>query len=122
MPYTLQYLQEYAQGKHPSPPSYSAGLQTRQFITLEEMIVTVDKAISCNIRPGVYNVGGGEFLSIRNLIERLFAIYNTPCPDDYFGSEVRRDGDIKSLLLDGTKLLNELGELPSSRIEEIFKR
>lgn len=121
VPYTLQYLQDYNAGKKPQAPSFSAGLQTRQFITLEEMIQTADNAIRKHIASGVYNMGGGEFLSIRNLIERLFAIYNVPCKDDFFGQEVRRDGDIKSLRIDGSKLMNELGTLPNARIEDIFK-
>lgn len=121
VPYTLQYLQDYNAGKNPAAPSFSAGLQTRQYITLEEMIQTVDKSICKHIPTGVYNIGGGEFLSIRNLIERLFAIYGIPCKDIYFGKEVRRDGDIKSLCIDGSKLKNELGELPDSKIEDIFK-
>lgn len=120
VPYTLQYLQDYNAGKNPKSPSFSAGLQTRQFITLEEMIVTADKAISERISPGIYNIGGGEFLSIRNLIERLFAIYNVPCKDEFFGQEVRRDGDIKSLCINGDKLLSALGFLPNARIEDIF--
>ena len=121
VPYTLQYLQDYNADKNPQSPNFSAGLQTRQFITLEEMIETVDKAICKHIASGVYNMGGGEFLSIRNLIERLFAIYNVPCKDEFFGQEVRRDGDIKSLYIDGGKLMNELGSLPNLKIEDIFK-
>lgn len=121
VPYTLQYLQDYNAGKNPQTPRFSAGLQTRQFITLEEMILTVDKAICKKIPSGIYNIGGGEFLSIRNLIERLFEIYEVPCKDEFFGQEVRRDGDIKSLCIDGIKLMNELGYLPNSKIEEIFK-
>lgn len=121
VPYTLQYLQDYIAGKNPQSPSFSAGLQTRQFITLEEMILTADKAICKHIKSGVYNMGGGEFLSIRNLIERLFAIYNVPCKDEFFGQEIRRDGDIKSLRIDGSKLQKELGELPNSKIEDIFR-
>ena len=121
VPYTLQYLQDYNAGKNPQTPSFSAGLQTRQFITLEEMILTVDKAICKKIPSGIYNIGGGEFLSIRNLIERLFEIYEVPCKDEFFGQEVRRDGDIKSLCIDGSKLMNELGYLPNSKIEDIFK-
>lgn len=120
VPYTLQYLQDYNAGKNPQSPSFSAGLQTRQFITLEEMIQTADKAICKHIASGVYNMGGGEFLSIRNLIERLFAIYDVPCKDDFFGQEVRRDGDIRSLRIDGSKLLVELGKLPDSKIEKVF--
>ena len=121
VPYTLQYLQDYRAGKNPPAPSFSAGLQTRPFITIEEMISVLDKAIRSRISSGVYNMGGGEFLSIRNLIERLFAIYGVPCEDAFFGQEVRRDGDIKSLRIDGSKLQRELGQLPKAKIEEIFK-
>ena len=121
VPYTLQYLQDYCAGKNPDAPKFSAGTQTRQFITLEEMIQTVDKALISNIPSGLYCIGGGEYLSIRNLIERLFAIYNVPCKDDYFGQSVRRDGDIRSLKIDGKKLYIELGCQPNKTIEEIFK-
>lgn len=121
VPYTLQYLQDYKAGKNLQAPSFSAGLQTRQFITIEEMIHTADKTICKHIASGIYNMGGGEFLSIRNLIERLFVIYNVPCKDEFFGQDVRRDGDIKSLRIDGSKLMKELGILPNSKIENIFK-
>lgn len=121
VPYTLQYLQDYCAGKNPEAPKYSAGTQTRQFITLEEMIQTVDKAITASIPSGLYCIGGGEYLSIRNLIERLFAIYNVSSKDEYFGQSVRRDGDIKSLRLDGSKLYAALGYQPDKTIEDIFK-
>lgn len=121
VPYTLQYLQDYNVGKDPQSPSFSGGLQTRQFITLEEMIQTVDKAIIKKVASGIYNMGGGEFLSIRNLIERLFAIYGVPCKDEHFGQEVRQDGDIKSLRLNANKLQRVLGELPKTKIETIFQ-
>ena len=120
VPYTLQYLQDYCAGKNPETPKFSAGTQTRQFITLEEMIQTVDKAISAHIPSGLYCIGGGEYLSIRGLIERLFAIYNVPCKSEYFGQSVRRDGDIRSLRLDGTKLIAALGYQPDKTIEDIF--
>ena len=121
VPYTLKYLQDYTAGKPVEEPKFSSGTQTRQFITLEEMIQTVDKAVIAKIPSGLYCVGGGEFLSIRGLIERLFAIYGVPCKDEYFGQSVRRDGDIRSLRLDGKKLFNLIGFQPNMTIEEIFK-
>ena len=60
VPYTLQYLQDYNAGKDSQSPSFSAGTQIRQFITLEEMIQTVDRAIYRQIPSGVYNIGGGS--------------------------------------------------------------
>lgn len=120
VPYTLQYLQDVIAGKRADEPKYSAGMQTRQFITLEEMIVAVDKAISRHIPGGLYCIGGGEYLSIRELIERLFAIYGVPCKDEYFGQETRRDGDVLSLMLDGKKLFKAIGYQPCKTIEDIF--
>lgn len=120
VPYTLKYLQDYIAGKAVVEPKFSAGTQTRQFITLKEMILTVDKAVTIGIPSGLYNVGGGEFLSIRNLIERLFVIYNVPCKNEYFGQTARRDGGIKSLRLDGSKLFNQIGTQPTALIEDIF--
>ncbi len=122
VPYTLKYLQDYVAGKPVEEPKFSAGTQTRQFITLEEMIMTVDKAINAMIPSGLYCVGGGEFLSIRGLIERLFTIYGVPCKDEYFGQSMRRDGDIRSLRLNGSKLFGALGYQPDKTIEDIFKR
>ncbi len=121
VPYTLQYLQDYRAGKNPKEPKFSAGKQTRQFITLEEMIISIKKSITKKIPSGIYNVGGGEFISIHSLISRLFNIYNVPCVESYFGKEKRRDGDIKSLRIDGSKLYNAIGYLPCSSIEDIFK-
>lgn len=60
VPYTLQFLQDYNAGKNPQAPIFSAGLQTRQFITLEEMVQTADKAVCKHISSGVYNMGGGN--------------------------------------------------------------
>ena len=121
VPYVLKYLQDYKAGRPTETPSFSAGTQTRQYITLEEVMVVLSKALDKHIASGIYCIGGGEFFSIRNLIERLFKLYDVPCKDEYFGKEVRRDGDIKSLRIDGSKLKEAIGYLPDSSIEDLFK-
>lgn len=120
IPYILQYIQSYKTEKNAEEPSFSAGLQTRQFILLENLFVVIRKALSSKMISGIYNVGGGEFMSIRNLIERIFAHYGVSCKDEYFGKEVRRDGDIKSLRISGKKLRDSIGFLPNTKIEEIL--
>lgn len=120
IPYILQYIQNFKLGKNAEEPSFSAGLQTRQFILLENLFVVIEKALASNMPSGIYNVGGGEFMSIRNLIERIFAHYGVPCKDEYFGKEVRRDGDIKSLRISGERIFHEIGYLPSTKIEDIL--
>lgn len=121
VPYVLKYLQDYKAGRPTETPSFSAGTQTRQYITLEEVMVVLSKALDKHIASGIYCIGGGEFFSIRNLIERLFKLYDVPCKDEYFGKEVRRDGDIKSLRIKGDKLNEAIGFLPNQTIENIFK-
>ena len=121
VPYVLKYLQDYKAGKPTETPSFSAGTQTRQYITLEEVMLVLSKSLEQHISSGVYCIGGGEFFSIRSLIERLFKLYNVPCKDEYFGKEVRRDGDIKSLRIKGDKLEKAIGFLPNQTVEDIFK-
>lgn len=121
VPYVLKYLQDYKAGRPTETPSFSAGTQTRQYITLEEVMVVLSKALDKHIASGIYCIGGGEFFSIRNLIERLFKLYDVPCKDEYFGKEVRRDGDIKSLRIKGNKLNEAIGFLPNQTVENIFK-
>lgn len=120
VPYVLKYLQDYTAGRHTEPQRYSSGTQIRQYVTLEEVMLVLSKAIEKDIPSGLYCVGGGEFFSIRNLIERLYALYGVECKDEYFGQSVRRDGDIKSLRLDGNKLKAAIGYLPHITIEELF--
>lgn len=120
VPYVLKYLQDYKAGRPTEIPSFSAGTQTRQYITLEEVMIVLTKTLDKHIASGIYCIGGGEFFSIRNLIERLFKLYDVPCKDEYFGKEVRRDGDIKSLRIKGDKLKAAIGFLPNLTVENIF--
>lgn len=122
IPYILQYIQNKKNGAECKPPKFSAGLQTRQFIFLNDLMLVLQKAIEKKIPTGIYNVGGGEFFSIRSLIERIFAFYNEKCEESYFGQSIRRDGDVKSLRMSGEKLYNAIGYLPSSKIEDLLGR
>ena len=122
IPYILQYIQNKKNGTVCDEPKFSAGTQTRQFIFLDEVMAVLQRAIENKIPSGIYNVGGGEFYSIRNLIERVFAFYNEPCKDSFFGQSVRRDGDIKSLRILGDKLYKAIGYLPSSKIEDALEK
>ena len=120
IPYILQYIQNKKNDVVCESPKFSAGLQTRQFIFLDEVMHVLQKAIEKRISSGIYNVGGGEFFSIRSLIERVFAFYKIPCEESFFGQSVRRDGDIKSLRISGNKLYKAIGYLPSSKIEDLL--
>lgn len=120
IPYVLQYCREFKAGMNPQTPSFSAGTQTRQYILLEDLKNVIYKAVESNMESGLYNIGGGEFCSIRETIESLFAAFDVPCKDEYFGQSVRRDGDIKSLRIDGSKLKQAINYLPSATMAEIL--
>lgn len=120
IPYTLQYLISVKHGGEPEEPRYSAGIQTREFILMEDIKNVLDTAVAKNMLSGIYNIGGGDYMSIRNLIERIFKIYNIECKNSFFGAVVRRDGDVKSMRLDASKLKHAINYLPDSKIEDII--
>lgn len=121
IPYCLQYIQDYKNGRKPDEPKFSPGTQTREFILMEDIFPIILKAAEKGLPSGIYNMGGGKFQSIRELIESIFAFYNVPCKESYFGQSVRRDGDIKSLRLNANKLKSNLGTLPSTKLEDVLK-
>lgn len=121
IPYTLKYIQEYIAGMNPTAPSFSAGTQTREFILMEDIFPLIIKAAQERIPSGIYNMGGGKFQSIRELIESIFAFFKVPCKEEYFGKSQRRDGDIKSLRLSADKLKSTLGVLPSTSLIDVLK-
>ena len=120
IPYVLQYCREYKQGLNPQTPSFSAGTQKRQYIFLEEIKDVLYKAVEAKMLSGIYNIGGGEYRSIRSFIENIFAAYGVPCKEEYFGKSVRRDGDVKSLRIDGSKLENAIHYLPTATMAQIL--
>lgn len=120
IPYILQYIYQYKAGENPQEPKFSAGLQLRQYILLEDMIPVLEKSLEFDIPSGIYNVGGGEFMSIKSLIRRIFKFFDVPCKEDFFGKETRRDNDMKSLRISGKKLMENIHYLPDSKIEKIL--
>ena len=122
IPYILQYVQAYKEGLKPEEPRFSAGTQMREFILMEDVFNIISKSIKSGLPSGIYNMGGGQFQSIRELIETLFDFFNVPCKDSYFGQEKRRDGNIKSLCLNAMKLKNALNTLPSTTLVEALQQ
>lgn len=122
IPYVLQYLQAYKQGLNPDEPHFSIGTQTREFILMEDVFDIISKSIKLGLASGIYNMGGGTFQSIRELIKVLFNVFNVPCKDSFFGQEQRRDGDVRSLRLNAIKLKNALNVLPSTTLIEALQQ
>lgn len=122
IPYILQYIQAYKEGLKPEEPRFSAGTQMREFILMEDVFNIISKSINSDLPSGIYNMGGGQFQSIRELIETLFDFFDVPCKDSYFGQEERRDGNIRCLRLNAIKLKNALNTLPSTTLVEALQQ
>lgn len=120
IPYVLDYLRNTRNGELCDLPLFSSGDQIRQYISLEDIGMVIIRCLKYSISSGTYNIGGGEVLSIKELITRLFNYYNLPISDKMFSKEVRRDGDIKSLKITGQKLENKIGYIPHQKIESIL--
>ncbi|MFZ4522776.1 MAG: NAD-dependent epimerase/dehydratase family protein [Bacteroidales bacterium] len=120
IPYVLNYIKKTKNGEHSELPKLSSGNQIRQYINFEDVCYVITKCLEYKIPSGIYNIGGGEALSIKELIIRLFNYYQVPICDEMFGREVRRDGDIKSLKLNAGKLQILIGYLPHQKIESIL--
>lgn len=120
IPYVINYLVRTSEGELCEFPKFSSGNQVRQYINFEDVCIVITKCLDKMIESGVYNIGGGEVLSIRNLIERMFSYYKLSVSDEMFGIDIRRDSDIKILKISGEKLLNEIDYLPVQKIESIF--
>lgn len=120
IPYILNYLNKIKNGETCEPLSFSSGGQIRQYINLDEVCSVINIVFEISINSGIYNIGGGEVLSIKELIIRLFNFYKVPISNDFFGKETRRDGDIRCLKIDGNKLYKEINFLPNKKIESIL--
>lgn len=119
IPYILQCVKDIQAGKQVAP-KFSAGAQIRQFIRLEELYDVICMSYERKIESGIYNVGGGEVMRIKELIIRIFKYYDISCQEDWFGTEVRRDNDIRCLRLDDSKLFASIGFLPEQTIENLL--
>jgi UDP-glucose 4-epimerase len=120
IPYVLEYIYKIKKGESCDVPGLSSGEQIRQYINFEDICFVITKSLEFDIPSGTYNIGGGEILSVRELILRLFNYFKLPVSDEMFGKETRRDAGIKSLKLNGEKINGEIGYLPHQLIESIL--
>ena len=120
IPYVIEYLNKKRNGQECNPLKLSSGTQLRQYVNLEEVGEVIFRAITLQIPSSVYNIGGGEILSIRNLVTRIFSYYNLPIDESIFGKEQRRDGDIHCLKMNGDKLASLINFKPQLKIESIL--
>lgn len=130
----LRYFNVYGEGQDPSSP-YSAaipifisqiknnesikifgdGNQTRDFISVDDVVKVNKIAMQSDITGETINVGNGKSLTINELLEILQSISQKSFNREYLD---RRKGDIIFSKADVTKLKNRLDFSPNTNLKE----
>lgn len=112
IPYTLKSITENRD------LSLTSGEQVRQYIYIHDVANILFNSI--NLTSGIYNVGGVEEFSVRQLVTKLFEFSNKDIPENIFGKAERVDTGMKILKLDGTKLSKSINYEATTKIAEVY--
>jgi UDP-glucose 4-epimerase len=103
------------------PVIYGDGLQTRDFVYVEDVARAVMLAIEAGERKGLsgtFNVATGRSVSINELARSMIGIFGADLEPVY---EPERPGDIKYAQVDISAARKALGYSPAGRLEEVLK-
>ena len=102
------------------PLVYEDGLQTRDFISVHDV---VDANILALENPSsnceIFNVGSGNPVTIKFLAEQIYSLYNKK-PNIKITNEFRK-GDIRHCIADISKINTKLGWAPKISLQEGLK-
>lgn len=87
----------------------TSGDQIRQFILVDEVPNIVQKALSAQAASGIYNIGGGDIIKIKDMVFEIATYWNIPQTQISFGSVDRWDTSMRYLEIDGSKLERLIG-------------
>lgn len=86
----------------------TAGSQVREYLAVQELPLIVHKAITMNILSGIYNVGGADTLSIKELVLFAADIFGIKSNEIEFNTLQKWDTGMHYLSLDSRKLSNAI--------------
>lgn len=98
---------------------YGDGRQTRDFISVVDVISAIEKAIEKQSLTGVFNLATGQEVSLLELIAALEEAYSRKIEVQY---QPERSGDIKKSFADIYKLKNSFGFTPEVKLKEGLKQ
>jgi len=109
------FMSRIKNGKQPI--LYEDGLQTRDFVSVHDVITANILAMERDeANYHVFNVGSGVATTIRSLAEKLAAILATDIPPVVSGKF--RKGDVRHCCADVSKAKDSLGFVPSVRLDD----
>lgn len=116
IPYTINAIREGDR------LSFTAGDQVRQYIYVSEVPHIIEEAYKARLSSGLYNIGGTETVSVKEIVTLIHRRLGKDVPGDCFGTTQRKDTGIKYLALDGTKLYSAIGYEPHIKIRDVINK
>lgn len=115
IPYTINGI------RNSTELHFTSSNQTRQYIHVSEIPRMLDMACTRSLASGVYNVGGNETVTVKEIVELIHREYCRKVPSASFGTAVRTDTNMCYLALDGTKLRNLTGFQAAIAIKDVIR-
>ena len=94
---------------------FGDGLQTRDFISIEDVIISIIDSIEHNVN-GTYNIASGKSITIKNLAEKMILLSNKKIKIQYLNV---KKGDIRYSYADISKAKKEISYSSKTNLDKI---
>jgi nucleoside-diphosphate-sugar epimerase len=102
------------------PINLTGGHQVRQFVAVDDLVRLIAKVMVSTGKPsGIYNVGSGEVMSVRELVGKIKKTVNGDIKVQY-NNYIRVDTATKYLALNNTKTKNAFNWVSKSTVSDYF--
>lgn len=98
---------------------YGDGLQTRDFTFVADAVAATHAAAVRGTPGGVYNIGGGSRVSLRDVFEMIGRVSGRPL---HIERQPEQKGDMRDTYADTSRARADLGFAPSVELEEGLAR
>lgn len=110
-----KFMERIAQNK--SLEVFGDGLQTRDFVAVQDVIYSIHNAISSD-KNGIYNIASGNAVTIKKLAELMISLSGKKLEIQYSPA---KKGDIRYSQADITSAKDDLGYYPKLQLKEGIK-
>lgn len=110
-----KFMERIAQNK--SLEMFGDGLQTRDFVAVQDVIYSIHNAISSD-KNGIYNIASGKAVTIKELAELMILLSGKKLEIQYSPA---KKGDIRYSQADITSAKDNLGYYPRLQLKEGIK-
>lgn len=114
IPYTINSI------KNGVKLNFTAGDQVRSYIYVKEVPTIIEKAFDKALPTGLYNIGGADTLSVKEIVTLIHHTLGKEVPADCFGTVERKDAGMKYLELDGSKLYGAIDYKHEYSIKDVI--